>query len=177
MEFKEIREIKTWTEYLTARLATESPRRMRWEMANLFKLLSLQKLPEVGLPTISFNFHGALNAAVWISLSEATELQILQTQPARAKSSIGSFSKMILRTSLQIRAEKLEFIGEIVASLVIMEVVCKVCEWEGVIRGWWRRLSSSSSPQHLNCIFWCKEILKERFYFLHRFISGVWKAT
>ena len=133
----------TWTEYLTARLATESPRRIRWDIANLLKLLSFQKLPDVGFPTISFNFHGALKDAVWISLSEAIRLQILQTQEARAKSVIGSFSKMRLRMSLQNKAEKFEFIGEIAAS-VIMAGFFRVLVVEDVMRDSWRRLSSSS---------------------------------
>lgn len=95
-----------------ASLATVSPRAIRCEIANFPRVLSLQKLPEIGSPITSFNFHGALKAPVRISLSEATELQRRQTQPARARSGIGSFSNMIRSVSRHVKAEKCEFIGD-----------------------------------------------------------------
>lgn len=50
-----------------------------------------------------------------MSLSEATELHNRHTQAERARSDTGSFSKMIRKMSLQIKASKLEFIGDMVA--------------------------------------------------------------
>lgn len=81
-------------------------------MAKRPRLVSLQKLPELGFPITSFNFQGDLKALVWISRSEATENHSLETQADRARSISGSFSKMLRRMSLHTRASKFEFIGD-----------------------------------------------------------------
>nr|GMD48156.1 hypothetical protein Iba_chr10fCG3700 [Ipomoea batatas] len=79
-------------------------------------LMMYPKLLELGFPMSSLSFQGALNALVWISLSEATAFQSLETHAARAKSGSGSFSRIARRVSWQSKAQKLEFIGEITAS-------------------------------------------------------------
>lgn len=132
----------TWTEYLTARLATVSPRTIRWEMANFPIPFSLQKDPFAGFPTTSFSFQGALNAKTIILLSEATEFQTLLTQLARARSVTESFDKIKRSVSGQVRAVKWEFMGEIT-----VDGSAEIEELEE--RSWsWRGSSSFWSPQH-----------------------------
>lgn len=92
----------------------ESLRAIRWETANLERELSLQKTPELGFPTTSLSFQGDMKARICISLSEATDRQRRQTQAERARSSSDSLPRMVRRVSWHKRAEKLEFIGEIV---------------------------------------------------------------
>lgn len=140
---------RTWTEYLTARLATVSPRQMWWEMANLARELSLQKLPESGSPITSFNFQGATKALVSISLWEATEFQRRQTQLARARSGIGRFWKMRRRMSVEESAGKWEFMGEITVVAVVVTVTVAVDEdeEEKLELMSCRKMSPSSSSQ------------------------------
>jgi hypothetical protein len=93
----------TWTEYFLARLVTESSLAILCEIANFQIPFSLQKLPDTGSPTISFNFHGSINAGLTIASSEAMSLHSLQTQLARAKSRAPSFRKIIISVSLHVK--------------------------------------------------------------------------
>ncbi|CAI0460090.1 unnamed protein product, partial [Linum tenue] len=104
-----------------------------------------------------------MKARLVISSSEATAFHARETQLALARSATESLSRMRRRVSRQERAEKLEFIGEIVEQLapVPAEVVSAA---EEELRCWVRVGSgSSSSPpqQPIDFVFLSSELKME----------------
>lgn len=100
-------------------------------MAKRERELSRQKLPDEGLPITCLSFQGDMKARACISRSEATSFHPRQTQAARARSESCRRSKMQRRMSREARAEKLEFMGEMMmvlpwasgfASIVVMDI-------------------------------------------------------